>query len=200
MNNENNRKALVITILILLGICLSSCGVIYQLLVRQCILWTCAPSRAFTIYDLGLPADLYPANAIINPMIATSESPGIDSGVLSIYWEENQTTYKSILAVNRFGTISKAVKYFDTVRTWRNQGSYQSHPDITYGSQTANEYEIGCGISSLGGEYVCDLDARYEEFVISFNTSITGQMPEKTFEEIVIFLDEQFKTYLSEPK
>ncbi|MCP4419296.1 MAG: hypothetical protein GY805_22000 [Chloroflexi bacterium] len=198
MDNKNNRKTLAILTLFLTGVCLISCGLIYQLLTQQCILWTCAPSRTFTIYDLILPADLYPSNAIINSMISFPESPGADSGVLNIYWEENESIYKSIFTVNKFGTIDRAVNYFDTVIIRRSRDSYRSHPDITYRSQIANEYEIGCGISSLGGEYECDLDARYEEFVISLNASITEQMPEKRFQEIVISLDRQFEIYLTQ--
>ncbi len=198
MDNKNNQKILVILALSLIGLCLISCGLVYQLLIQQCVLWTCAPSRSFTIYDLTSPDDLYPPNAIINPMLSTPESPGVDSGVLSIYWEENKSIYKSIFTVNRFGTVDRAIKYFDTVKIKRSQDSYRPHPDVTFKSQFANDYEIGCGISSLGGEYECDVDARYEEFVISFNASITGQMSEKMFEEIVIFIDKQFETYLSE--
>jgi hypothetical protein len=146
---------------------------------------------------LTLPADLYPSNAVINPMISSPESPGTDSGDINIYWEENGNIYKSIFVVERFGTEKRAIRYFETVKFWRSEDSYRSHPDVIYRSQTANEYEIGCGISSLGGEYVCDVDARYEEFVISLNASITGQMPEKRFQEIVISLDKQFEAYLS---
>lgn len=197
MDNKNNRKVLIILALSLIGICLISCGLAYQLLTQQCVLWACTPARTFTIYDLTLPADLYPSNAVINPMISSPESPGADSGVLNIYWEENESIYKSIFTVNKFGTIDRAVNYFDTVIIRRSRDSYSSHPDITYRSQIANEYEIGCGFSSLGGEYECDLDARYEEFVISLNASITEQMPEKRFQEIVISLDRQFEMYLS---
>jgi hypothetical protein len=63
--------------------------------------------------------------------------------------------------------------------------------------QIANNYEVGCGTGRLGGEYVCDLDARYQEFVISFNASITEQMSEETFEKLVMSLDEQFEDFLS---
>lgn len=197
MDNKNNRKSLAILASSLIGIGLISCGLIYQLLTRQCVLLTCAPSRIFTIYDLTLPADLYPSNAIINPMISSPESPGSDSGDINIYWEENEHIYKSIFVVERFGSENRAIKYFDTVKIWRDQGSFHSHPDVTYRSQIADDYEIGCGTPSLGGEYVCDLDARYEEFVISLNASITEQMSEEGFQEVVISLDKQFEMYLS---
>lgn len=198
MDLKNKRRSLAILAVFLIGVCLVSCGIAYQLLTQQCILWTCAPSRTFTIYDLTLPTDLYPTNAIINPMISSPESPGADSGVLNIYWEESGRLYRSIFTINRFGTEDRAIKYFDTVNTIRSQTSYHSHPDVTFHSQIADDFEIGCGISRLGGEYLCDVDARYEEFVISLNASMSGQMDQKTFQEIVVYVDKQFEKYLSE--
>jgi hypothetical protein len=130
-------------------------------------------------------------------MISFPESPGLESGNISIYWEENGNTYKSIFVIDRFGSEDRAIRYFESVRIWRGQAAYKSHPNITFHSQIANNYEVGCGTGRLGGEYVCDLDARYQEFVISFNASITEQMSEETFEKLVMSLDEQFEDFLS---
>lgn len=197
MKQKNRWRTLAILAYSLMGVGLIGCGIIYQLFTQQCILWTCAPSRAFTINDLTLPVNLYPTNAFINLMQSSPESPGADSGIINIYWEEHGQLYKSIFVINRFGTEKRAIKHFDTVKTWRSQSSYHPHRDITFRSQIADEYEIGCGISRFGGEVVCDLDARYEEFVISLNASMSGQMNQKTFQEIVINVDKQFESFLS---
>lgn len=197
MKDSNNmRKSLAIVAVSLVGVCLISSFLTYQFLAQQCLFWTCAPLRAFSIYDLTLPTNLFPENAVINPMISSPESPGVESGVLAVYWEENGQVYKSIFLVDRFGTIDRAVKYFNTVKTLRSRASYHSHSDITYQSEIANDFEIGCGIGQLGGEYVCSLDARYEEFVISLNSSMSGQMDQKMFQQIVISIDKQFEEYL----
>jgi hypothetical protein len=198
MGNKNRQKVIGILVASLAGIFLLSCGLIYQLIVQNCVLWTCAPSRTFTIYDLILPVDIYPPNSIVNPMLSVSETSAAEQGVLSIFWNENEQLYKSIFIIRRFGNEDKAIEYFTVVRTRRSRDSYHPHPDIIYRSQIANEFEIGCGVSHLGGEYECNVDARYEEFVVSLNASITGQMSEKDFEELVISLDKQFEAYLSE--
>ncbi|MCC6601669.1 MAG: hypothetical protein IT327_00575 [Anaerolineae bacterium] len=198
MGNKNRKRFAGIIVLSLAGIFLLSCGLTYQLIVKQCVFWTCAPTRTFTIYDLILPTDLYPSNAVINPMISFPEAPGADSGNLAVYWEENGQLNKSILTIERFGTEGKAIEYFDILESWRTEGTYRPHPDILYQSQTASEYEIGCGISGLGGEYECDVDARYKEFVVSLNVSITGQMSEKDFEAIAVSLDKQFEAFLTD--
>lgn len=60
----------------------------------------------------------------------------------------------------------------------------------------ADEYSLKCGWSRFGG-YRADLNAKYEEYVITLNVVIDDEMSLEKFQKIVIFIDNQMNQKLS---
>lgn len=193
-----NKKFLVIFTFFLMFFCVFCFFSIYQIWVKECWLWTCAPERTFSVFDLSLPNHLLPGNVVINPMVTPSEPSGVESGYISFFWQESGNSYSGILDVDRYGTETRAKKIFESSLYWRSRGSYEAHPEITYESPIADEFLIGCGSSMFDKGYDCSLLARYQEFVVVFNSSIGKQMSESQFEQIVINIDQQMTSFLGQ--
>ncbi len=136
------------------------CSIIgYQLFFRQCLFWTCAPARSFTVFDLGLPTDFFPEDALDSSMFRPSESLGaVESGTMNIFWHEGKGS--AVYNVWRFSTEERASKFFKALS---NDASYPEQDELKFRSQIADEYAIGCGLSQFGG-YRCDVVVRYKEF------------------------------------
>ncbi len=195
--NHKLFKTSLILVGFLVGMSLLCSAVsIYQLLFRECWLWTCAPSRSFKANDLELPVTFYPDNAVVSQAPSPSDDPGIESMILSSNWIESGVSYKSVLRVNQFGTEKKAVAFFNTQEHWQGFGEYSEHPSMTFRSPIADDYSIKCGHSVFGSNYQCELIARYHEFVVYLNADISREMSVNTFEQIAILLDEQMHQLL----
>ena len=194
MNNKKNLAGIAF----LIGLCISCSLSIYQIRTRQCWLWTCAPARTFSVFDLTLADHLLPGNTTVNPMVPPSESIGVESGNISFFWRENGNLYGGVVDVDRYGTEKAAKASFESGLYWRSRGSYEAHPEITYKSPIAEEFLIGCGSSMFDNGYQCSLMARYQEYLVDFNSSISEQMSELQFEQIVIDIDQQMITFLGQ--
>lgn len=192
----NNKKVLIALAFFLMGFCFFCSFSIYQIRVRQCLLWTCMPDRAFSVFDLSLPNHLLPDNAVVNPMVIPSDPSGVESGNISFFWQETEGLYGGVLDVDKYGTEMGAKKAFESGLYWRSRGSYKAHTEITYESPFADEFLIGCGSSMFDNGYECSLTARYQEYVVDFNSSIDRQLSESQFEQIVINIDQQMIDFL----
>lgn len=66
---------------------------------------------------------------------------------------------------------------------------FYDHPDLTFQSQMANEYLLGCGVSTFGGMSQCRYLARYQEYVLAISAGISDAMTVSQFEQIVVHID-----------
>lgn len=184
-----NRKLVLLLLvpMVSLLLCLF-CG--YQLLAKRCLLWTCVPDRSFALLDLEVPLHFFPENAEWYPMRNLSrEELAIESGIMSVYWNENSVRHSFLFTANRFGTEFQATRSYESSVYYWNRGMFYDHPDLTFQSQMANEYLLGCGVSTFGGMSQCRYLARYQEYVLAISAGISDAMTVSQFEQIVVHID-----------
>jgi hypothetical protein len=177
--------------------CLSSCVVAGQLLIKGCWWWECAPTRTFDALDLGLPSTLFPANAQYYPIAYDRNAPSdtIGNGVQTIYWRNG----KGIYLVFQYPTTESAHKNHVWTRDYffengNTQIQWNEHV-LTYKSSYADDFYSACGIL-VDKDYRCGVVAQYQEFSVFFNTTITEEMTYDDFERIMVFIDQQMVKYL----
>lgn len=164
---------------------------VYQLF-RGCWGISCPPTRNFTVLDLGIPTTFFPEKAIINDLHTPSElDVAKESAIMAIYWDNGQGL--AVYNIWRFRSVHRASSFFDALSS---RDPYPRHGNLLYESKLSREFHLGCGVSEFGG-YRCELLARYEEFVLSFNATIAEKMTIEQFEEIVVFIDNQMGQYLN---
>ncbi len=179
--------AILITIAIFL-----SCSVGYQLFFRGCILWSCAPPRTFSVFDLSLPTHLFPNESVINAMTQPSELLGAaEAANMTVYWNEGSGL--AVYDVQRFATEPRAVHVYQALT--EDLLVFSEHDPIEFSSQLADNYSLVCGPSEFGG-YRCWFISRYAEYVLSLNATIDEKMSFEQFEHIVLHIDEQMKNRL----
>ena len=186
------RKAKIVTALIV-GSLLICGSVSYGLILRSCFFLNCVEERSFNAVDLGLVPALFPPDAIVNPMNRPSTSEGaFESGSMSVYWREGN----GIAGYHtwRFRKEEEASRAFLA----ESGGSlYDGKSADFYHSSIADEFAVGCGIR-WGFGYRCNLAARYQEYVVKFQSVIDQEMTHEMFNEVIIFIDEQIEHYLYE--
>lgn len=190
------RKLITIGVGVLLA-CLVGVTFLLHWIVRGCLWWECAPKRAFTVLDLELPSDLFPADAIINSLHPLSEGEGtLENGLKSVYWDQGAGI--AIYGVLRYPSASRAIVVASEMRDlFVDQASNQpwERPSkVSITSPKADEFYVVCGNWTYN--YRCGLVARYEEHVVRFNAVIDSKMTYEAFERIVIFIDEQMADHL----
>jgi hypothetical protein len=193
-----NNKFLLPIILIVFA-CVTSSVVAGQLLFKGCLWWNCAPPRSFDVMDLGLPPTLFPANSQYNPIQHNRDDNMeiLNSGAQTIYWENGSGL--GIYLVDRYATSENAKKEYDRTKNWffRN-GDTKIQWDkyvLLYKSSRADEFYSACGILEAD-DYRCGMVARYQEFLVFFNTTITDEMTYTDFQNIMVYIDEQMIRYL----
>ena len=192
----NNKKS-VSTVALVVFMCLTSCVVAGQLLLKGCWWWECVPTRTFDALDLGLPSSLFPANAQYHPIDYDRNAPSdtVGNGVQAIYWENG----KGIYFIFQYPTIASAQKNHMWTRDhfFRNGDTQTpwSENVLTYKSSFADDFYSACGIL-VAKDYRCGVIAQYQEFSVFFNTTITDEMTYDNFEQIVVFIDQQMVKYL----
>lgn len=196
MKTTNAQKSVTIfsrrNILLFALIAILSCGIIgYVIIARSCFFLNCVEERSFNALDLELQSDLFPNNAIVNPILRPSTSEGaFESGSKTIYWRDGNSiaTYK----VWRFRTEKEASKVFLA----ESGGTlYVENRDVLYQSSIADEFAVGCGIRQ-GFGYKCNMAARYQEYTVKLLTSIDQEMSIEEFNEVVIFIDQEMEQRL----
>lgn len=160
---------------------------------RECGVVDCTPKKTFTINNVQLPTHFFPEGAIINKLHTSSESFGaVEAGTMTNYWRKGDGI--AVYNISRYRNERRAEKFMDAALNHREE--YKQHPQLSFHSSIADEYEVGCGISRFWG-YRCDLDARYAQYVLSFNTIIDEEMTLEKFEKIIRYLDDEMTRQLS---
>lgn len=186
------RKAKIITAVIV-GTLLLCASVSYGLILRSCLFLNCVEERSFNAVDLGLAPELFPPDAIVNPMNRPSTSEGaFESGSTTVYWRGRNglATYR----VWRFRKEEEASHLFIVEA---RESLYPLHKDFFYQSSIADEFSAGCGYQQNFG-YRCIMAARYQEYTIRLNSDIDREMTMDMFNEAIIFIDDQMANYLYE--
>jgi len=164
---------------------------VIQLVLFGCFGWWCAPERTFRVSALELPASLFPDGAIVNHMHPMSDEFGtIDNGMQSIFWQTGNGGAGYL--VYRYPTTSSARNNFEFYKTMLiepSNGEVWNPPaELNFSSTTADEIYVGC--IYFGGQH-CEMLARYQEYVLSFRTSIDEMMAYSDFENVLLFIDKQ---------
>lgn len=177
------RKILLfglVPIILILIICTLS----FKLLTAGCIGFLCVQKRDFSVYELDIPETYFPVNSVINKLLPLSEPMGAQEAVnKTVYWGEYGI---AVYNIRSFKSANRATSMFNALEN--DASRFRPHNDITYISQTADQYFSGCGYLQLGG-YRCGVFIRYEGLTISFSSKIDSQMTEKQFNQIAQFID-----------
>lgn len=174
---------------IILGSAFVCALVTYLLILESCLFLNCVEERSFNAVDLGLAPELFPPNAIVNPMTRPSTSEGaFESGSTAVYWANGGlATYK----VWRYRKVEEASRTF--LAESRGTLYVESSSDF-YHSSIADQFAVGCGFREHSG-YRCNMAGRYQEYVVNFGSVIDQEMTHEMFNEVIIFIDEQMAHY-----
>lgn len=179
-------------ILILIFVAILSCGIFsYVMVLRSCFFLNCVEERSFNVLDLDLPSNLFPSEAIVNPLLRPSTSEGaFESGSKAIYWRAGN----GVASYNiwRFRTEKEASRAF---LAESGGAVYIENKESFHQSSIADEFTIGCGQVQFFG-YRCNMTARYQEYVINLIASIDEEMSIEMFNEAVIFIDQEMEQRL----
>ncbi|MCA9943466.1 MAG: hypothetical protein H6656_20235 [Ardenticatenaceae bacterium] len=163
----------------------------YVLIVRSCLFLNCVQDRSFNALDLGLPPELFPDEAIVNPIARPSTLEGaFDGGAMTIYWRKGNG-----LATYRAWRYRRETEASNLFMVESRQALYRENTDLFYQSSLADEFYAGCGNQPNFG-FQCIMAARYQEYTIRFNSMIDQDMSIEMFNEVIIFIDKQMGRYL----
>jgi hypothetical protein len=178
--------------IIVLGIC--SFGS-FQLLVKRCLFWTCAPDRNFSVLDLGIPSSYFPENSVVGEIDYSSELDGAtEHGHQQIFWRKGNGLANYL--VWRFGTEWQAQSFIESLNQMDLKYGLTTCSELRDVEVRADEYSLTCGWDRFGG-YRAELNAKYEEYVIALNVVIDGEMSLEQFQQVVVFIDNQMQQKLS---
>lgn len=187
------RKALIALSVLATVTTFLVCLAGYQLIFRGCVLSTCAPSRTFSVLELGLPAHLFPDGAEVNKMTQPSELLGaVEAGNMTVYWNGGEGL--AVYDVERFGTERKALHVYQALTD--DLLVFAEDDPLEFNSDLADNYRLVCGPSEFGG-YRCWYISRYSEYVLSLNATIDNKLSFEQFAQIVQYIDEQMEIRLS---
>jgi len=174
-------------------ICLCCLG-FFQLLLKRCIFWTCAPNRDFSVLDLGIPSSFFPEGSQVGEMNYPSDWLGaIENGHMDVHWKQGMGA--AHYTIWRFGTEGQAVSFLKRMNITDQEFGLTPCSGFKSLSLVANDHMITCGWHKFGG-YRADLNARYEEYVIALNVILDEKMSMEQFQKIVIFIDNQMRQKL----
>ena len=167
-----------------------------QYILNDCVWWECVPERDFHVLDWELPANLFPSDANLTPISPSSEGAGEkERGSQNIYWDKGNGL--AIYKISRYSTRRAAVQAYEFKMEQLiddvSQLPWTRPSEIAFSSVTADDMVIGCGYWSV---WRCGMVARYQEYVIFFNTVIDEKMTYAEFEKVAFYLDEQISIRL----
>ncbi|MGD8456682.1 MAG: hypothetical protein PVF83_09880 [Anaerolineales bacterium] len=189
---------------VILGVLLGlffCCLLPYQGVWIGCLWWNCAPERDISLWSLEMPPDYFPEGADVGPLLHTpghsiSDDTFADEYSQWIEWGSGRSSYNvwEYVSVNRaFQGYEKLIKinyFFSTME----EGEWQKSI-IEYKSDVADESFITCGIGIWDNE--CIFRGRYEEYYISFMSTIDEEMNSEEYIEILSYIEEKITTLLS---
>ena len=171
--------------------CIFICASAVQFILHKCLWWDCAPQRNFKISDLALPSNLFPDGSIINPIFPLSdEHTTIEDGMQSIFWDNGNGS--AGYTIYRYPTVKNAKDAFEFHKhelfNRETKEAWKPPTNLTFSSATADALYIACG---YWNDKECAMVARYQEYVVFFNTTVDTKMTFPSFEKILIFIDQQ---------
>jgi hypothetical protein len=193
LKNMKFKKPILISIFVFF-LCATSCYVTDQLIYRGCLFWGCAPRRSFDAMDLGLPKTLFPDDADYYTILSDRNAPirTESNGIQTIYWGSQGGL--GIYIVYQYATTKDAQEDYEWTRDWFFEDSNTNIPweenESTNISTLADEFYSACGYRE-GKRYRCGMVARYQEFYVFFNSTITDEMSFEDFQEAINFIDQQ---------
>lgn len=171
------------------------CTLATQIFLHGCIWWECVPERDFHVHELGLPESLFPDDALVEPISASSEGNGeIERGSQTIFLSYGGAGY----SIKRYPSIRKAISEYEFevnhMTDFGTQSPWTTPKNITFNSATADSIYIACGQGVQGQE--CGFTGRYKEYVIYFSASIGERITFEDFEKILVYIDRQISNRL----
>ncbi len=170
-----------------------------QLLFRHCLWWECAPSRSFTVFDIGLPNRYLPRGADVHPLQPLrGDLTSVEAAATTDYLSTGRVIY----VVRRFGAASQARRDYENNVPFRfttpMATSHAYDSIINYRSNVADQSSAQCGY--VLSDFRCVYIARYAEFTVFFSGSIgDGAMSQGGFIEVMGYLDERMRQLLDHP-
>lgn len=192
MAAKKSVRWIILGTITVLGLC---CFGSYQLLFERCVFWTCAPDRNFSVLDLGIPSSYFPENAVVGEIHYPSELDGaIEHGYQHVFWQRGNGLANYL--VWRFGTEWQARSFIESLNQMDQKYGLTTCSALRDVEVKADKYSLTCGWDKFGG-YRADLNAKYDEYVISLNVVINDRMSLEQFQQIVVFIDKQMQQNLS---
>jgi hypothetical protein len=119
----------------------------------------------------------------------------VEDGSQSIYWDDGNGSAGN--TIYRYPTANKAMRGFDLQKhllvNAETKEAWQTPTNLTFASTTADTVYIACGYWTHKN---CAMVARYQEYVIFFDTSMDQKMTYTDFEKIAIYIDQQMSNHL----
>ena len=185
-----------INVLIILALTFLSCSLTYQLVIKGCIWWTCAPERNFEMTVLELPITYFAGGSDVRPLD--------DSIRGEIYGDEYSQwvgwkTGRAYFEVVEYVSINKASKAFQRKKVLNDFTSELDSLEkyegvLSFYPSKADAYSIECGYELESRR--CIYQARYEEYYIYFSSTINARMPPDRYLMIITNMDQQITTLL----
>jgi hypothetical protein len=178
----SKKNVLILSALFLLTI-LCVFGTQYAL--NLCFWWDCAPKHDFTAADLSLSDYLFPEEAMIDSPSSIRDDFGTTDNMRQGATWGNGTGFFTYI-VRRYPTVDRAVNGYNLDKAYLSKGPWQPSKDLQIENKFADESFSACG--DWAG-YRCEFIARYQEFVISINSTIDENMSYDRFETIAEYID-----------
>jgi len=167
--------------------------VAYQILVNGCLWRECAPKRSFSELDLNLPDNLFPIGAEVHALHYLRSDTSTDPAISTNFWKGGTSIYR----VQKSATESQAVEEYDFSIKSESFTSPLDDQDIkkhsaviNYASKVADESNLRCGY--VIDDFRCIFVARYNEFTISFMSSIGDKtMMNDDYLRIIRYIDQR---------
>lgn len=173
---------------------LSPCLLCAQFFFTDCWILSCPQHRDFELSRLAeIPSFLFPEETTILYTDQVDEDVlvgVVGKNVLTAYLGNNNGI--AVYWIERFRTEKQAQQMLEAIQ--KIDPDLTLVEDINYKSRVADEFFIRCGEMELKG-WGCELLARYDEYFVSFNTSINEHMTEADFTRIIVFLDKRMEMH-----
>lgn len=207
------RRVVYFSAILLLVLSVFGCyGASYAYQVNQlgCLMTECAPERHFGLSVFGLPATLFPENAVVGLLgPADQESDSIDAASQVVYWSNLES--EAQLVVYRYASVDKAIEAYDALEgpylPFKKVVEYVPDPEEElvrgdmlswqgYNRQNTALVEFVACIQGDNG--YCVEIMRYEEFVFFFKSTIDQRMSFGAFRKVFSWLNHTVSLNFSE--
>lgn len=190
------KKLLWIAVFVLIA--LASCSVSYQVLIKKCLWWSCAPERNFSISEFEIPQDYYPANAQVPHLYTDDLNSSVEAASKTVYWSEGLSIY----SIRRFATVDHAIEAYNhdfdsSLLDYPKESHEQYSVVLNHKSEFSDDEHITC--LSVNGDARCVWLARYHEYQVFFSASMgENEMTTDNFVKVLTYIDRRFQELIDE--